>query len=353
MPAAPAESPAGNSSPAKVCIYCKRDCSTRPRVRSEGGVYACKECLAAQPKAPAAAPAGAPASNPFADDALLSDLPAESAPGPQFAACAGCGHPLMPGAAVCMGCGMNAKTGKARKTKVSKQLVTGGEVAGALTKSNPLMWILGGSIGGAVGVAAWAGLILAAGVESGWVAWGVGAVVGYGVAVCARERANALSGTIALVLAMASICVGKYVAVSVMVDRFTTSSKFVAQRAEAEATGIKIMYAHREVERLRAANKPAVFPGGVSEDDAETAAMFPPGAWEKGEAAFAAEPDENKQAAHQFVGAAVSAHVSERVAEAKADAWKASFGPLDIVFLLLAIFTAFRIGSGGRASSTG
>lgn len=78
------------------------------------------------------------------------------------------------------------------------------DVARAIT-----MWILGGSIGGVLGMLAWGGIIYAADREIGWVAWGIGALVGFGVGVTAGDNGGELSGIIAVVISLLSIFAGK------------------------------------------------------------------------------------------------------------------------------------------------
>lgn len=114
---------------AKVCIRCKQDCSSKPRMKDAQGRYTCKECVeklkraAAQKKVPAQASA---ASEPDiydtdgplapADDnaAILSNLlkgePVATEP------CPSCGIFMAPNVAICVSCGYNKETGKQIRT---------------------------------------------------------------------------------------------------------------------------------------------------------------------------------------------------------------------------------------------
>ena len=51
-----------------------------------------------------------------------------------------------------------------------------------------LIWIIGGSIAGVIGTLAWGGIIYATDRESSWVAWGIGALVGFGVGSSSRTQ---------------------------------------------------------------------------------------------------------------------------------------------------------------------
>jgi hypothetical protein len=75
----------------------------------------------------------------------------------------------------------------------------------------PLKGIVGAAVGAAIGALIWALVSKFTGYEIGWIAWGVGALAGFGaVMMGGRGRAMAV---IAAVLALAGIFVGKVYAV--------------------------------------------------------------------------------------------------------------------------------------------
>jgi uncharacterized membrane protein YhaH (DUF805 family) len=143
------------STPAKTCVICGEDCSTRPRTKNPEGQYACNACLeerrrerAAGAGAAVAAPAAAEPSSADLDDAGLddayevddgmgvlledlshADLAPEASPDanqPSFGAiaiqsvCPRCGQSVASDAAMCVSCGTNISTGRGAKTKVHK-----------------------------------------------------------------------------------------------------------------------------------------------------------------------------------------------------------------------------------------
>lgn len=84
------------------------------------------------------------------------------------------------------------------------------EDAGARDAAKAItMWIIGGLVGGVLGTLAWGGIIYASESEIAWVAWGIGATVGFGVAVAAGDNGGELSGIIAVVISLLSIFAGK------------------------------------------------------------------------------------------------------------------------------------------------
>lgn len=128
-------------SPAKICIACGQDCSTKPRTKDLQGRYTCRECLekaqrqAAAPAHKMAPPAAAPAAAarpgtsdpiPLEDDGdpnlmhlLLQDAVKEQAK-VTVSPCPGCGNPLRSDTAICVNCGYNTRTGGVVKTKQAK-----------------------------------------------------------------------------------------------------------------------------------------------------------------------------------------------------------------------------------------
>lgn len=111
---------------AKICTVCREDCSSRPRTKDLQGRYTCKSCLergaAAKPSTPARpAPAAPPPPPPIPleDDVPASfwnDLPAQSAAA--MVPCPNCSAQLTADAVICLSCGHNRQTGKAKKIRV-------------------------------------------------------------------------------------------------------------------------------------------------------------------------------------------------------------------------------------------
>ena len=80
--------------------------------------------------------------------------------------------------------------------------------------------ILFGLIAGIVGAAAWVGIGVGANAEAGFVAWGIGGLVGFAVAfgVPLHEEGVA-SGVVAVMISVLAIIAGKYLVVSILVDK--------------------------------------------------------------------------------------------------------------------------------------
>lgn len=78
---------------------------------------------------------------------------------------------------------------------------------------NLIKCVIGGLIGGVLGTAVWAAIAYFAHAEVGWIAWGIGFVVGFGVRFMSAEEQGFMPGMIAVVIAVVSVLAGKYAAV--------------------------------------------------------------------------------------------------------------------------------------------
>lgn len=199
----------------KICVICGEDCSSRPRVKSPDGQYACRACMERR-EAERAAPAALSNDDFALDDQEgayeLDDRFADlEAPVVEANPCPGCGMPKAPGAAMCMNCGLNAATGQRVATSVKKESKAGAvavQAGGAI--ASPILGLVGGCVGGLLGTALWAALIYTTGYEIGFLAWGIGFAVGLGTVIGVRGKGTVLTGFMAMVIAILSIAGGKY-----------------------------------------------------------------------------------------------------------------------------------------------
>ncbi|MEE8156332.1 MAG: hypothetical protein V3T53_15365 [Phycisphaerales bacterium] len=75
---------------------------------------------------------------------------------------------------------------------------------------NMIGGLIGGAIGGLIGAAIWVAIGFWTGYEVGWIAWGIGALVGIGVGVGTKQTGGPLGAVIAVVLSIAAIAGGKW-----------------------------------------------------------------------------------------------------------------------------------------------
>lgn len=213
--------------------------------------------------------------------------------------------------------------------------------------------VVGGLIGGAIGAAIWAAVAGFTGYEVGWIAWGIGGFVGYGVAAGNQDghHAPTAAGVLALVIAAVAIVGGKYAGVQLMmpsdeelvemfVEGFTDDELVISYLADAV------------VEEMERAGETVVWPADVDPEVASTEAEYPPSVW--------------AQAGRRWDGmteAERAAYREERIAETRSEVetnlpqiramiagsgFAGSFSPMDLIFFGLAMTTAFGLASGSR-----
>ena len=208
---------------------------------------------------------------------------------------------------------------------------------------NTVKMLIAGSIGGLLGALIWAGISYATNYEIGWIAWGMGFVVGVCVRMAAGEQEGATPGGIAAALALGSVLLGKYLAVHMMMVGLT--AKLEAPNITADDVKLEIAYdvfAEREQ-----AGKPVAMPPGKTSDDLETLADVPPevrGEADKRWNALTAEEQ------NQRIATSKENYVMIRdmfINSSRGEAFTSSFGAFDLLWFGLAAYTAFRIGSGG------
>ncbi len=83
--------------------------------------------------------------------------------------------------------------------------------------------IVGGVVGGLVGAAVWGAVTYYSGWEIGWIAWGIGGLVGLGVHLGGRGHGGAGLGAVAVVLALAAVLLGKYATVRIELSAYLAS----------------------------------------------------------------------------------------------------------------------------------
>lgn len=351
------------TTPSKICIRCGQDCSAKPRTKDTQGRYACKACAdaATRPKA-AAAPVPAE-TDPDAD--LMAALMAQTKPD-ITESCPSCGSGLAPGAVICTICGYNKQSGKSQKSIIGAGMPSAGKGGGSATlgvaaslggaaakKTGGLIFgAIGGVVGGAVGAAVWAGIAYGLHVEIGWIAWGIGFLVGVGVATLSGSQAGLLTGLMAAVIALASVAGGKYAAVSMVVDDYAKSA--LKQQTNVTGEDAILVFAGQLVEDAEEKGKKLKWPEGIlGLDDAETLDDFPPDIAADATARWNSMEPEVQETVLADLRAFAKADTEARIDEAKADIFKDTLSPFDALWAFLAVVTAFSIGRSNIATKQG
>jgi hypothetical protein len=221
---------------AKMCSVCGIDCSAMKRAKDANGRYICGVCLERAREAKVAkvgkpvvvqvpgakAAAVAPPLSKDGVDPILDSLVSQSK-ALTAKACAECQYPMDQMAVVCTHCGFNTITGKGTRIAVHKApkevKESSGETSAVVAASTAVLGgAIGGAVGGAIGAAVWAWVAYTYHVEVGWIAIGVGVASGAGTVAGARGATNWLTAIYATIMAALSIIVGRYFAISMILD---------------------------------------------------------------------------------------------------------------------------------------
>jgi hypothetical protein len=205
-----------------------------------------------------------------------------------------------------------------------------------------LKWALGGLAAGVVGAGIWAGIAYATQHEIGWIAWGVGLLVGLGVRLTAGEEDGPAPGVTAAIIAILAIVAGKYLAIHLLIAKETSNlgnSKASAQDMIASEASDICMERMSKNQRIN-------WPRGVTLETATEQKDFPPDVWNEATARWQQlGPDEQKKRIQEHEKE-YKAVVDTLTGQIRKVAFKESFGLFDILWFVLATVTAFKVGSG-------
>lgn len=201
---------------------------------------------------------------------------------------------------------------------------------------NLIKGLMGGMIAGVIGACAWAAITYYANVEIGYLAWGIGALVGFAVAA-ASSGGGAAAGVVAVLITILSICGGKYVGSYWAIDKIF--AEFNDTENWTEENYIAAVANDVLTEEQSAGN----YVDFEFSEDAEGKDAYPENIWSEASTQWSemdpTAQDEFKTYRQQ--------EVTDEIAEIRGTlAWgsfTSSFGPVDIVFFLLGVVTAWKI----------
>ena len=210
---------------------------------------------------------------------------------------------------------------------------------------NYLLWIGAGLVGGLAGAAIWAGIGYA-GYEIGWIAWGIGAVVGIMVRTAAGEKEEgAMPGLVAAAVAIGSVVLGKFATVWLHVANLMSGSDLPPLTPQE----MIVSMADDIIRDRHATGTPVVFPNGKTLETAESQADYPADVWQQASAKWNAIPaaDQPKKMGEELNRR--KAMIAGKASSVRSEAFFASFGILDALWFFLAAGTAYRLGAGNAS----
>jgi predicted Zn finger-like uncharacterized protein len=306
----------------------------------------------------------APAASSWLDEELEGSQPAVAAPPKTTApSCPSCGAALAANAVLCISCGYDLRTQAKHETRHA--IDTGdkssegskkprGKLAGAASLLRGTVFSF---IAAIVGAAIWAGLAVLTEREFGLVAWALGGLVGFGMALGHDDDDGTFAGIIAAFMSLFGI-----IAAKILIIVLVVAPAVAAILGEIE--NLDPVEAQREFAAMAIAEE-SLREAGVEPDEAtddqwnnamDAAKVEVAGLSEEELTKRMEQIDGQDQMAGEAAGQlAADDDAADEPAAPGEDAgatgllalfFASMFSPIDGIFVLLAFFTAYKVGSG-------
>ena len=204
--------------------------------------------------------------------------------------------------------------------------------------------IIAGVIAGILGALVWALVVVLTGMEIGYLAWGIGILVG--IAVAWGTEGGQKNGIIAVVIVVLAILAGKYASVEIMISKEVKLANARIKQSMQEDDELLISWLADEIVfKIESNGGKVTWPKGVTADTADKKEDYPSEIWFSAKTAWAAMTDEEKAKFKSDVEAQIKISMDDFVNQVRGEGFLASFGVIDIIFFFLAISTAFKIAS--------
>jgi hypothetical protein len=203
--------------------------------------------------------------------------------------------------------------------------------------------IIAGVIAGLIGAGVWGWIAYSTGYQVGYVAWGVGLLVGFAVALGCRGDTGTETGALAAVIALGAVIGGKYVAVHMIVSE---RSSVTINHIKATDEQAQVVLAKRLVQEYEGNGKSLKWPADMSAADATQGNDFPPELWKDTVGRWARMPATDQDWYRTQVEEDLKGKAQAKAQSITQAGFKRTFSPMDAIFFLLAVATAFRVGSG-------
>lgn len=197
--------------------------------------------------------------------------------------------------------------------------------------------VAGGVLGGAV----WAGLAFATGYEFGILAWLVGGLAGLGMYLGAGPSRSRITGVMAAAIAIVAVLGGKFVAVSLYIDRMIAKEgEVIVDDQIAQDQICSDIY-----EQMLAEQAEFTWPDGVDADSAMEEGYFPIEVTTAARRRWSAMDPVSREEFKTALQASSDADMRHAQGVLTGLAFIFSFGLLDLLFVGLAISSAYKFGA--------
>lgn len=205
-----------------------------------------------------------------------------------------------------------------------------------------------GVAAGAFGAAVWAAIVYFFALEIGWLAWGVGLLVGVAVVFGNEGEKSKAAGTAAAIIAALSVIVGKYTAVQAFASETDEMVAETRQLIQDNDEYVISYLADEVVAEYEMEGRELHWPGDTLPMEAVAETDYPADVWATAEARWdsmgpAGQEEFRAQTATTFEETA--AMFQDMLVE---EGFRSSFSGIDFLFFGLAVVTAYQIAAGKK-----
>lgn len=210
-------------------------------------------------------------------------------------------------------------------------------------------WLLGGLIGGAAGALIWVVVGYASEYEIGWIAWGIGFLVGAGVrygAYLGDEDESEAQGFLAAAMAFGAIVTAKFILFLILTNGMDAGGLGdLAGKIRYDDEGMIASIADEILLDMMGEEVEIRLRSGVTFDEASHEADYPEEIWQKAEAQWnqLSPQQQQEQKREQRELALLVAEISNLTSK---PSFFDFFSPWDALWFGLAMITAYKIGIG-------
>jgi hypothetical protein len=209
-----------------------------------------------------------------------------------------------------------------------------------------LRWILGGLLGGAAGVLIWVLVGYFTHYEVGWIAWGVGLLVGVGVRYAAYlgdQEESFAQGILAAAMAIGAIFTAKFLLFSALVGGAETEGLHdVVGQMGFDDEAMIASIADEVAQEMMNQGRKLQWPPGMSYEEATHKADYPADVWRQAEARWKQLGPQGQQERKRERVMLIAA-LSEATSQPDFGEF---FSPWDLLWFALATITAYKTGVG-------
>ncbi len=208
---------------------------------------------------------------------------------------------------------------------------------------NIIKGLIGAFVGALVGAGIWGLVSYQSGYEVGWIAWGVGALTGLGMLLGARDSSDVATGGLAAVIALFGVICGKYFANVATIDDYYAEEGF---SPDLDDEGVLSFVADQIVEEREAAGQIIQWPDEDNWGGGLTAADYPEDIWQEAQARWDSWPPSYQNDFRRWAEDEYYTGYSAGKWIIGAVALPYSFQVIDVLWLFLALGSAYKLGAG-------